>query len=105
MKIAVASSNGKEVDYHFGNSPHFLIFELKNIKVNFLEIRNTGPEKLKNHDDMFNIRYELLKDCKIVICSKIGKEPFIKLKKIDINVLEYEGDLKSAIFKAAAFLK
>ncbi|GAB6055162.1 nitrogen fixation protein [Methanobacterium alkalithermotolerans] len=105
MKIAVASSNGQQVDYHFGNSPHFLIFELENMKVNFLEIRNTGPEKHKNHDDIFNIRYKLLKDCQMIVCSKIGNEPFIKLKKSGINILEYEGDLESAILKAASFAK
>lgn len=83
----------------------FLIFELENMKVNFLEIRSTGPEKHKNHDDRFNIIYKLLKDCQMIICSKIGKEPFIKLKKSGINILEYEGDFESAILKAASFAK
>ena len=39
MKIAVASTNGKIIDLHFGDANRFLIFKIKNGEGIFQEIR------------------------------------------------------------------
>ncbi len=39
MKIAVATSDGKNVDLHFGSAGIFLIFEIEENNLNFLELR------------------------------------------------------------------
>ena len=39
MKIAVASTDGKIIDLHFGDANQFLIFKIKNGEGKFQEIR------------------------------------------------------------------
>ena len=51
MKIAVASSNGKIIDLHFGDADRFIIFELKDGEGEFSEIREKNGMNIDNHQE------------------------------------------------------
>ena len=51
MKIAVASTDGKLVDMHFGDANKFLIFEIEDGEGKFHEIREKTNLPLNNHTD------------------------------------------------------
>lgn len=73
-KIAVASSDGKVVNRHFGHSRQFLIFEIDGENFKFLEVRENVPpcNGQEHHDDRLASSVELLADCDAVLASQIG---------------------------------
>ena len=75
FKVAVASSDGKFVNQHFGMTQQFLIFEIDNAgEYKFLELRKNVPAcDVEGHtEDAMNRSIELISDCKVVIASQIG---------------------------------
>lgn len=74
MKVAVASTDGKFVNQHFGRAKDFLIFQWKDGFFFFLEKRDNTPPCLQQdeHDDMLVRSVQLLHDCQAVIVSQIG---------------------------------
>ncbi|HEX2927905.1 MAG TPA: NifB/NifX family molybdenum-iron cluster-binding protein [Ruminiclostridium sp.] len=74
-KVAVASSDGKVVNRHFGHCIRFLIFETDNCnKSKFVEARNTCPAcNTGEHSASSMLQVvTLLSDCKAVAASQIG---------------------------------
>ena len=43
IRAAVASSDGKIINKHFGKADYFLIFELRDGEFRYIEKRNTAP--------------------------------------------------------------
>ncbi|HWI55256.1 MAG TPA: NifB/NifX family molybdenum-iron cluster-binding protein, partial [Desulfobacteria bacterium] len=73
-KIAVASSDGKVVNQHFGRATQFLIFDIKDGSYQFNELRKTSPfcKDREHDDDSLQKTVELVSDCKAVLVSQIG---------------------------------
>ncbi|HEY5586930.1 MAG TPA: NifB/NifX family molybdenum-iron cluster-binding protein [Ruminiclostridium sp.] len=74
-KIAVASSDGKVVNQHFGHSRQFIVFEVNDVgKWSVIEIRTTNPVcgMGEHNDSSMQKAVKLLSDCKIVLVSQIG---------------------------------
>ncbi len=73
-KIAIASTNGESVDQHFGKSRNFLIYELSDDKVVFIEDRELiAVSEDDEHSESGLIRVaDVLQDCKAVFVLKIG---------------------------------
>lgn len=94
MRIAVASSDGKNVDLHFSACDHFLIFELQDGLVEFLELWEKPNTIIKEHSDRWRSACALLEDCDMILCAKIGPEPRSNIEKKDIKVLESQGLIK-----------
>lgn len=75
FKVAVASSDGKYVNQHFGMAKQFLIFEIDDEgEYKFLELRKNVPAcDVGGHsEDAMARSVELILDCKAVIASQIG---------------------------------
>ncbi|MGB9977861.1 NifB/NifX family molybdenum-iron cluster-binding protein [Methanobacterium sp.] len=78
LKIAIASSDRKVIDQHFGQAPDFLIYEIKeNGNFEFIEIRKNippsdDPNLLENHDNALAKSADLISDCNVVLASQIG---------------------------------
>ena len=75
VRVAVASSDGKFINQHFGHAQQFLVFDLNDQgKFKFLELRENVPTcSGGNHtagamEDTFN----LINDANIVLISQIG---------------------------------
>ena len=76
IKVAVASTDGKYINQHFGKADKFLIFEINGPgDYKFVELRETEPSCGKyvqeGECESFDIT-SLLSDCKAVIVSQIG---------------------------------
>ena len=97
MKIAVTSKDGAKVNQHFGKANSFLIYELTDKYISYIEKRevdsycqNTnGIAVDPNHKfsvDRFALVYEKIKDCQVLYTQQIGDIPLEKLKELGIGV-------------------
>lgn len=97
-RVAVASSDGKYINQHFGHARQFLIFELApGEDFRFLELRETSPpcNGGEHHDDKLKRAVEAVADCQYLLVSQIGPgaaqlaqskgvKPFVYPEFIDI---------------------
>ncbi|OHD11356.1 MAG: hypothetical protein A2Y41_02155 [Spirochaetes bacterium GWB1_36_13] len=108
MKIALASSDGKRVDMHFGKADQFLIYELPCCcsescgKKVLIETRAVEPfsDNVKNHDfnqSRFDKVYEAIKDCEKVFVVQIGEMPKAKLEEKGIDTVIYSGSIAGIV--------
>lgn len=104
MKIAVASTNGKMIDLHFGDANQFLVYEIAEKKAKFKEIRSKTDLPLENHTDRWVASIDLIDDCKAVLCRKIGKEPTIELRKLGIKPIELDCEVDEALEECSKHL-
>ncbi|NYB27695.1 MAG: nitrogen fixation protein [Methanobacteriaceae archaeon] len=104
MKIAVASTNGKKVDLHFADADQFLIYEIKDKEGKFKEIREKTSLTLDNHTERWIASIDLINDCKAVLCSKIGKEPTIELRKLGIKPIQLDCAVEDALSECSEHL-
>ena len=92
MKIAVASSNGETVDQHFGQACHFLIFQIGKEGLEFIEMREKSKKPVYDHEYRWKRGLELLKDCRVVFCRRIGDEPRQEHHELGIEVVESKNE-------------
>lgn len=104
MKIAVASTNGKKVDLHFADADQFLIYEIEGEEGKFKEIREKTSLPLDNHQERWIASIDLISDCKAVLCSKIGKEPTIELRKLGIKPIQLNCGVQDALSECSEHL-
>jgi nitrogen fixation protein NifX len=88
MKIAVASSDGKRVDQHFGQANHFFIFQMGDEGLKFIELREKSKKPVYDHEYRWKRGLELLKDCRVIFCRRIGDEPRKEIQELGIEVVE-----------------
>lgn len=74
IKVAIASTDGKVINEHFGRATKFHIFELDTKSFEFLESR--VMERCCNGGEHTDTAFEkvayILKDCKAIFVAKIG---------------------------------
>jgi predicted Fe-Mo cluster-binding NifX family protein len=75
IKVAIASSDGKMVNQHFGHAKQFLIFELSGDGFDFLELRANVPTCNQGKHEVADLdrAAELIKDCTYLVASQIGQ--------------------------------
>jgi predicted Fe-Mo cluster-binding NifX family protein len=95
MKIALASSDGKNVNLHFGKAFKFSIYELEGNKPNFLETREVEKNLEEKHQ--WDKSLKIIRDCKVVICVQVGIKARLGLKKAGIKILEDEGPVNEVL--------
>lgn len=105
MKIAVASNNGKTVNLHFGDASHCLIFEADGNQVKFVELREKPRKPIKDHSDRWMQSLELISDCQVVLCSRIGPEPKEALNSRRIEAIESQKEVRDAIKDYLSIIK
>jgi len=91
MKVAFATTDGVNVDEHFGRAGMFVIYELMMDGFKFLETRkfadgkDTAVEETKGmgqvHDDRVQAKVDRLADCKIIYITEIGGPSAARLVK------------------------
>ncbi|MBP1736212.1 MAG: Dinitrogenase iron-molybdenum cofactor biosynthesis protein [Oscillospiraceae bacterium] len=89
-RVAIASSDGKVVNQHFGHAEEFLIVQVEDTQYEYIEKRSPGAAcQLGSHDDVTMEQViESLSDCKYVLCTKIGPGAEQKLRHRGIIPLE-----------------
>ncbi len=98
MKIAVASTDGVNVNQHFGRAEKFLIYEVTSDAFNLLEELkvvpySSGKEDKKHQfdEERFAGVAEKISGCQKMFAAKIGDIPAAELKKMGIEAVVYEG--------------
>ncbi len=91
MKIAFATTDGINVDEHFGRAGMFTLYEVTSEgyrfieKRKFAEGRDTAVEETKGddmqHDIIMQNKVERLSDCRIVYFTNIGSPSAARLVK------------------------
>jgi len=91
MKVAFATTDGINVDEHFGRAGMFAIYELTKDGYRFIEMRKFADgrdmeiEDTKGmgevHDDRVQRKVDKLSDCKIVYLTEIGGPSAARLVK------------------------
>ncbi len=91
MKIAFATTDGKQVDEHFGRAGMFAVYEMTAEGYRFLEMRkfaegrdraveeSRGKEEL--HEGLVQGKVERLADCKVIYLTEIGGPSAARLAK------------------------
>lgn len=101
VRVAVASTDGKFINEHFGRAKEFLIFNLnlEDKLFNFIELReNTPPCSVHEHDDnLLDRSVNLLSDCKAVLVSQIGPGAAYALENKGIKALTIRDFIQNAL--------
>ena len=73
-RIALASSNGRVVDTHFGHAESFYVYEIEDALAAFVEERRTNAScSGRSHDESsFDATLAILSDCTAIVVSVIG---------------------------------
>ncbi len=98
MKIAVASTNGNEVNEHFGKAEKFLVYEVNDEELLLVDQRPVTPLSVGDQDHGFDAaRFAplaaALADCKKVFVTRIGVRPADELYKRGIEAVVYSGPI------------
>jgi predicted Fe-Mo cluster-binding NifX family protein len=96
MKIAVATSNGKDVD-HFGKAQEFMIYEFDEENMTFIEKRES--KKIKGEKHQWQKSLDVIEDCEVVICAQAGLKGKFGLKNAGIKLVEDEGTIEDALHR------
>ncbi len=101
MRIAIASTDGKSVNEHFGRTLQFWIYDLGPDGVRFVAARpvtplSTGDPHHPFDEGRFAGIAEAIEDCRRVYCARIGDRPAAELAARGIEVVVQPGPLPAA---------
>ncbi|MCZ7399966.1 MAG: hypothetical protein O8C62_09900 [Candidatus Methanoperedens sp.] len=109
MKVAVVSSDGKVINQHFGKASRFLIFEVDNGKIRFIEERANKPvcgsAENGHSDNALGSAISLIMDCKAVLCARIGGGAEEELIKSGISPVEAPYLIDEALIKYERWIR
>lgn len=98
MQIAIVSTDGKQVNDHFGKASRFLIYEagpdgLSKTGEQQAPPLSTGDKSHPFDPDRFGEVAAALKGCERVYCTRIGDRPKEELGKLGITAVVYDGKI------------
>jgi len=101
LRIAVVSTDGANVNDHFGKAERFLIYDCDD-KMIFVEERpvetySAGDPEHPFDPERFGRVSALLKDCGKIYVTQIGGVPAAKLKELGIEPVIYEGPVADIV--------
>jgi predicted Fe-Mo cluster-binding NifX family protein len=90
VKIAIASTDGKVVNEHFGRAKLFHIFEIEVNNYRYLETRNVNSccNNEGHSDAAFDKVIEVIKDCIAIVVAKIGDGASLYMGEKGFTVFE-----------------
>ncbi|WP_298629005.1 nitrogenase cofactor biosynthesis protein NifB [uncultured Senegalimassilia sp.] len=94
-RIAVATSNGRAVDQHFGHAEAFWVYDVDGFEATLVEKRSVRPfcegkETCSDYEQAGHKRMALdaLCDCSAVVCLMAGPEPRFQLGKHGVVIFD-----------------
>ena len=107
--MAVASSGQGVINQHFGHAKEFLVYEASPMGVRFIGHRKTdqycaGDTTCGDAETTLQKTIRLLEGCEVVLCSKIGFEPWGQLEEAGImpngeHAMERIEDAVDAVYR------
>ena len=90
LRMAVGSADGRTIDAHFGHLREFLIYDVSSDGVHLVERRRTdrycsGPTTCGDAAPALSDTIRALDDCAVLLCSRIGFEPWRPLEDAGIQ--------------------
>lgn len=108
-KIAIASTDGKVINQHFGRTNVFYIVKDDGLKQTFhyVESRKVNPLcQGQEHDDkQLYALADTLKDCDYILVSQIGYGARCVLEEKQIGVFELPGFIEDSIKKLLTYIE
>ncbi len=104
-KVAVATSDGFEVNEHFGHAKFFRVYELGESDYTFLDVRDAVAvcqHSLGHNTTRFDKIIELLSDCDALLVQKIGEGAAAYLIQKNVRVFEVSGSIDAVLKKFIA---
>lgn len=99
IRIAVVSTDGVNVNDHFGMAKRFLIFDMAQ---GLTPVADRPTEKLSVGDpdhpfdaDKFKRVTDVIKDCSRVYVTRLGDGPAAKLKEMGIDAIVFDGPIEN----------
>ncbi|MFD2111200.1 nitrogenase cofactor biosynthesis protein NifB [Thiorhodococcus fuscus] len=88
--MAVATTGGGVVNQHFGHAREFLVYEASSTDVRFIGVRKvdlycSGGDTCGDAETTLQKTIRTLSGCEVVLCSKIGYEPWGMLEAAGIT--------------------
>ena len=91
LRMAVGSNDGHAIDAHFGHAREFLIFDVSPTGVRLVARRGiddrycSGPATCGDTTTALAGAIEALRDCAVLLCARIGFEPWRPLEDAGIQ--------------------
>jgi len=87
--MAVATSGGGVINQHFGHAREFLVYEASSEGVRFIGHRRAdqycgGDDTCGDGETVLQKTIRSLEGCEVVLCSKVGYEPWAQLEEAGI---------------------
>lgn len=107
LRVAVASTDGKYVNDHFGRAKQFLVFDINGSEYRFLGLRQNTPScNLEGmEEDRHSKTIELLADCQAVLVAGIGPGAERYLSEHGIKALVIPDFIDEALKQTAELVK
>jgi nitrogen fixation protein NifB len=88
--MAVATKGGGVINEHFGHAREFLVYEASPAGVRFISHRKTTPyceggDTCGDGESALEVTIRELAGCEVVLCSKVGYEPWGPLEAAGIQ--------------------
>ena len=87
-RVAIASSDGNNIDLHFAKASNFYIYDLSDSGYQFIENRKLTSQPQGHNENEFEKILTLLEDCKAILVSQIGKGALGYVSSKGIRVFE-----------------
>ncbi len=110
--MAVATSGQNVINMHFGHAKEFLVYEASPDGVRFISHRKTelycsGDDTCGDAETALQRNIRTLEGCEVVLCSKIGYEPWEQLEQAGIqpngeHAMENIEDAVMAVYREMA---
>ena len=102
MRIAVASSDGKMVNQHFGRANQFLILDVDDSTIELVEVRETAPacgsSEYGGHEyNALSRGVALIADCEAILCRRIGLGAQAELRSRGIEPVDTGDFIEAAV--------
>lgn len=106
MIIAFASTNGKNIDQHFGWSKEFYLYEVKEDNSSFLEVVDSSKE-IEDEKEKLDYKIDSINRADILYCTQIGPTASKMVQSSKIHPVKVAENLsiKEAITNLQEMLK
>lgn len=100
-KVAVASSDGKVINQHFGRATRFLIFDIEIESFRFSKLIETVPfcNNGEHDDNKLSLATDSLAGCRAVLVCQIGNGAIKALESKGIEAFDIKGLIEDALYK------
>ena len=107
-RVAIASTDGRNVDQHFGRCECFLIVDVdEDGSFEEIEARYVTPVCMGGYHDQDKLKKgaEALLDCNFVLAAKIGPGAMDELEERGIAAFQIPGPVAASLGKLDKYLK